>query len=192
MSPKALAAAALLLLTATPAPAGAEYPELLREAEGRPFWASLAMGPSVGMYGVGTQFKLTQTFGWHFGGGPTGPALAFDLSESFGGGFFTIDVAPRFVWDIRIIEGLGLYLSPSGGLGFSYSTFGDCKTVAGGGQICGYGNWIAFHFVAAFDGKLILDNRWLVFFRPLGLDFYAHANGTAMRYSLMIGGGAIF
>ncbi len=182
--------AAIVLLTAS-APARAEFPELLKEADGRAFWASLAMGPAIGMYGVGTQFKLIETFGWHFKGGATGPAMALDLSEAFGGGFFTLDITPRFVWDIRIIEGLGFYLSPSGGLGFSYSTYGDCRTVAGGGSICGYGNWTGLHITAALDGKLILGNRWLVFFRPVRLDFYYHG-GTAMRYSLMFGGGAIF
>lgn len=65
---------ALFLLTSIASPARAEFPELLREAEGRAFWASLAMGPSVGVYNVSSQFKLIQTFGWHFGGGPTGPA----------------------------------------------------------------------------------------------------------------------
>ncbi len=187
-----LGLAVVMMLAGSPGRASAEIPEILGEAEGRAFWASLAMGPAIGMYGVGTQFKLIQTFGWHFSGGATGPALAFDISEAFAGGYFTLDMVPRFVWDIHIIEDLGLYLSPSGGLGFSYSTFGACKTTTGGGVICPYSSWVAFHATMAFDGKLILQNRWLVFFRPLGLDFYAHGNGTAMRFSVMFGGGAIF
>ena len=188
----ALAAAALCFITAAASPARAEFPELLREAEGRAFWANLSLGAAVGMYGVTSQFKLAQTFGWHFSGKPFGPALALDLAEAFGGGYVTIDVAPRFVWDILIIPGLGLYLSPSAGMGFSYSTWGNCVTTVGGGQWCPEQSWTAFHYKVAFDGKLILGNRWLVIFRPLGLDGYVHGNGSAMRYYIMFGGGAVF
>jgi hypothetical protein len=192
MTRRLLAAAALVLVTATASPARAEIPEILREAEGRAFWAALSLGPALGMYGITSQFKLSQTFGWHFTGGPTGPAIALDLSEAFGGGYVTIDVAPRFVWDIHIIKGLGLYLSPSAGLGFSYSTWGSCVTTAGGGNWCPNQSWTAFHFTMAFDAKLILANRWLVMFRPMGLDGYVHPNGWAMRYSILFAGGAIF
>lgn len=173
-------------------PARAEIPEILKPAEGRAFWAAFSLGPAVNMYGVASQFKLSQTFGWHFGGEATGPAIALDLSEAFGSGFVTIDVAPRFVWDIHIIKTLGLYLSPGAGLGFSYSTWGSCVTTAGGGSWCPNQNWTAFHFTVAFDGKMIIGNRWLVIFRPMGIDGYVHPNGWALRYSIMFGGGAVF
>jgi hypothetical protein len=174
----------------------AEIPPLLRPGT-HPMWASLAMGGGLGVSwssggysggaGGASQFKLIEQFGYHlssnFGGPAAGPAIAIDLQESFGGDTSTvIEILPRFVWDIPIIQNLGLYLSPSLGIGYARIFGGDGVNAA--------------TIQLDFEGKLILGDRGFVFFRPFGLDIMASSvNGnsyTLVRWDLMFGGGVIF
>ncbi len=87
-----------LLILLSSVPAGA-IPPVLR-AGTHPFFASLYLGPAVGVkdpfgdVGYGyykpsiTQFKLIEEIGMHFTGAADGPALAFlSLQESFGNDF---------------------------------------------------------------------------------------------------------
>jgi hypothetical protein len=155
----------------------AEIPPVLRSGS-HPMWASLSMGGAINLEGGGSGFKLIETFGIHFtpnfGGPAAGPALALDIQETFGFGSVAIEVGPKFCWDIPIVQGLGLYLSPSLMLGFAH-----------------WGGWNGATIQIGFEGKLILGDRGLVFFRPISFDILAGGNTTA-NYDLIFGGGVIF
>lgn len=169
---------------------GMDVPEILQPGQ-RAFWGAMYLGPAIGANASFTQFKLIQTFGWHFFGESYGPAIAVELQESFGGGGVAIEVLPKFVWDFQIIKNLGLYLSPGVGVGVAHITAG----YLGGG-------FTAATIQFTFDGKLTLlassDSAvaWEVFFRPFSLDIMAGRAGpfsyTAVRLDLLFGGGVIF
>lgn len=198
--------AALAVILSTASIARAEIPNIMREGT-HGMWAAGTMGVLAGIrdakfnyQGITvrsdapTQFGLFQTFGYHFSGKPTGPAIAIDLQEGLGGDSDSVDIeiafalVPKFVWDFRIIPGLGLYLSPMGGLGFMTVAL-DCNNCD---------NWNGFTFQFGFEGKLILADRGMVFFRPFHLEFdimkvpSVDEWGTYVRYGLLFGGGAIF
>lgn len=179
-----LVAAAMIIGAASYAHA---IPPILRSGS-RPMWASLSLGPAIKISKSTTQFKMTQTFGYHFTGTAKGPAIAVDLQESFGDDLIVFGIVPRFVWDIQIVDGLGLYLSPSAGFGFAHASV-DCPA----GWNCASANGFTLQF--AFEGKLVLGDRGLVFFRPMGFDIMGLANGdmeVGARYELFFGGGVIF
>ncbi len=150
----------------------------------RPMWAALALGPAIGVVDVGvTQFKLEQEFGYHFSGDSSGPAIGANIGESFGSGAVVVQPGAKFWWDIQILDDMAIYISPNAKLGY-------------GGVFAGGASAHSFNWQVAAEGKVILGDRGLVFFRPLALDFFAGdgfgLNGFAMRYDLMFGGGVTF
>jgi hypothetical protein len=167
--------------------AKAEIPPILRSGT-HPMWASLGMGGAINVKDSGSQFKLTQDFGYHFSGNAAGPAIAIILQEGFGNGFIVFEIGPRFVWDIPVVQNLGFYLSPSLTAGYAYAgTSADCGPYAN----CG-GGASAFNLGIAFAGKLILADRGMVFFQPFGIDMGIRGEGVSVRYDLIFGGGVIF
>lgn len=175
-----LSVATLAILVGVAAPAEA-IPPVLRPGT-RPMWAAFSFGPAINVTKSVTQFKLIETFGYHFSGTASGPAIAVDIQESFGEGITALELAPKFVWDIQIVDGLGFYLSPAAALGYVH---------AGGG---GYSyNGFTMQFI--FEGKLVLGDRGMVFFRPFSFDLLGVGNGSftmTARYDMMWGGGVIF
>ena len=159
-----------------------------------PMWASLALGPALDVDHSATQFKLIETFGYHLMGSTAGPAIALDVQEGFGNHFTSIEVGPKFLWDIQPVHNLGLYLAPSFMIGYLYagSSGGRCEDTIFG-RICGGGSSSAsfFDMQIGFEGRLVLADRWLVSFRPFTLDIGV-ASSTSIRYDMMFGGGAIF
>lgn len=208
----ALTLATVSVLVLGTASVASAIPPILREGT-RPMWAQMNMGFIVGVRDpefeyqghkwegkAPDQFMLTQTWGYHFSGNASGPAIAVDLQESFGDDFdIVFQIVPKFVWDIRIKEGLGVYLSPIGGLGF-VTAKPDCPS----GADCD--NWNGVVFQMGFEGKMILADRGMVCFRPFHLEI-AHTKtpsfntgfgstdsawGTSVRYGILFGGGVIF
>ena len=174
-----------LIVLFTLAEEASAIPPILRRGTRR-MWAGGSFGPGISMgAGAITQFKLTETFGFHFRRSADGPALAFDLSESFGHGVTLLQITPRFVWDIPIVDGLGFYISPYGGLGFSH-LFGTAKY---GGVSSGYS---AFEICFGVKGKLILGDRGYVFMQPIGIDILIRGEGATARWDFLFGGGVTF
>ena len=146
----------------------------------RPMWAALTLGPTIGVSNFQvTQFKLEQEFGYHFSGDSSGPALGVNIGESFGSGFTVVEPGIKFWWDIPLSDEIAIYLSPNAKVGY-------------GGIFAGGGASHAFNWEAALEGKLILGDRGLLILRPLAFDFFAGDGGVAVRYDLMLGGGATF
>jgi hypothetical protein len=170
----------LLMLLSTSSLAQ-NIPPILRPGT-HPLWFGFGFGPAINIDKFATQFKLSQTLGYHFSGDASGPAIALDIQESFGEGITALELGPRFVWDIPIVNGLGFYLSPSGMFGFAH---------AGGGGSSANGFTLQF----SFDGKLLLADRGFVFFRPFSLDIVGLGNGSfevGLRYDMLFGGGVMF
>jgi hypothetical protein len=184
----------------------AQIPPVVRSGT-HPMWASFSFGPAIGIrdgefdvsafggtyevdYPTPDQLKLVQSFGYHFSGNASGPAIALDLQESVGDDHFLFELVPRFLWDIPVVSGLGFYLSPSFGFGYVYGEPDDCDDCSGHG----------FTLQFAFEGKLVLADRALIFFRPVCIDVMPiNAQWgnwddwiTPVRYELLVGGGAIF
>lgn len=182
----ALAMLTLLVVMAT-ASVSSAIPPVLRSST-NPMWAAFKFGPAVDLKDAPTQFKLVQTFGYHFQGTGSGPAIAIDLQEGFGDHWTTFMIVPRFVYDIPIVSGLGLYLSPSGGFGFALGS-ADC-----GDYDCDMAKGLTLQF--AFEGKLSLADRALVFFRPFCIEItpwsWRDEWTTSVRYELLFGGGVTF
>ena len=144
-------------------------------------WFAFGIGPAIALLHSPDQLLLTQTFGHHFTGDASGPAIAVDLQEHVAGGMFVFQTGPRFVYDIQVIRGVGFYLCPSVGFEYTFSTGGPHH---------------GFSVPFIFKGKLVLGNRGLIFFQPVGIDLMAlfrpDNNYTAMQYDLLFGGGVIF
>jgi hypothetical protein len=186
-----IAALSLLLLSGV---ANAQ-PALLAPGT-HPMWASMALGPAISVKDSGTQFKLIETFGYHLMGSAAGPAIAFDMQEGFGNSFTSIELGPKFLWDIQPVHNLGLYLAPSLMIGYLYHTGsggGNCGLADALGLPCGGGSSgaSAFDMQIGFEGRLVLADRWLVSFRPFTLDLGIRSS-VSIRYDMMFGGGAIF
>ena len=173
-----LGAAALASLLAL-APTRAEAIPPALQSGTRPMWAFFGMGGAIGISNLGSQFRLTEEFGYHFSGKSDGPAIGGFLSESFGAGFFGFQVGPKFTWDFQIVKDLGVYLAPTFHIAFALAG-------AGGSAVAG------FNFGLGFEGKLVIMNRGIVFFRPFERDFVAAEYGFGARYNLSFGGGVIF
>jgi hypothetical protein len=121
----------------------------------------------------GVQFKLMQEIGGHFQGDAEGPALGAVFEEAFLRDTFRFAAACKFWWDIKIIDDLGLYLFPEAKLGMSLWN----PPVAG-----------FFNTAVGFGGKLILDDRWMVFLKPITADFHIGPS-FIFAWDILAGGG---
>jgi hypothetical protein len=199
-------ALALAFVTIASAPAGA-VPPVLRPGT-RPWFFAGKLGGAFNMrhpltkncYGPNCpgihQFKIGVEIGTHFTGKGEGPALSFvDFGASFGSEYgysnWSIEVGPRFFWDIQLVRGMGLYLTP--GMLFGFGAQG----VKYQGDISAKG--LAMQIT--FDGKLALGDRGFVFVRPFGLGFlildfslpgYAANWDVQVRWDFLFGGGVAF
>ncbi len=175
-----------------------DIPTVLRPGT-HPWYAGLDLGGAIGIHNSESQFKLGEFIGYHFSGKASGPALGFEIQEAFGGGVTTLELGPKFLWDIPIVRNLGLYLTPSAMIGYGYVSAGG-----GGGGLCydyegfvypcggGGGSGSFFDMQFGFEGKLMLADRAFVFFRPLTLDFGTDGNAFVFRWDIMAGGGVTF
>jgi hypothetical protein len=192
MKRAALTLASLAVILGLAAEARA-VPPILAAPSGRPFEGYGGLGGAFDVKASAAhQFKLIAGFAWHFFGQPHGPAVALELQPAFGSSFFTFIVGPKFKWDFQIIKDLALYIAPYLQLGYQYSGSNVCiKDPFSGQERCESGGGSAFNLQFGAEGKLILAQRGVVFFRPLQLNF-GIASSTAISYDLIVGGGVIF
>ena len=108
-------------------------------------------------------------------------ALGVNIAESFGNSAFVFQPGVKFWWDIQVVEDYAIYVTPAGKLGYTLGT--------GGGATAH-----AFNWALGVEGRVILGDRGLIFFRPFTLDMFAgeFVDDFAMRYDLMFGGGVTF
>jgi len=181
----ASAITAFMAISGLSASAEAAIPPALREGT-RAWFASFSIGPAIKVDDVPSQFKMIQEVGYHFWGGAEGPAFGGAISQSFGDSgnvdYFTFSLGPKFWWDFALVSGLGLYLSPFAELGYALVNASF------------RGNDTTNHFLHmqyGIEGKLVINNRGLVFFRPFSMDFFI-GEFFGVRYDMMFGGGVMF
>jgi hypothetical protein len=138
--------------------------------------------------------KIGFEFGYHFSGDSSGPALGANFEVSFGDrstSTMLVGVEPgvKFWWDIQPDSDTAFYLTPSAKLGYAALRAPDFPD-AGGSN--------AFNIQLGFELKLIINDRGLIFFRPVTVDMWggevslgsASAGGFMAFWDIMFGGGA--
>ncbi len=172
---------------------GGRTPDVLRPGT-RPMWVDLAFGPDFhGISGgrrppgfrgrdFDARFALGVDFGYHFEGTFEGPAIGASLEQTFGKGFYTINPAGKFWWDIMIAD-MGIYAAPFAKLGYMLGT-------ASGNSAH------AFNIGIGGEGRVVLDDRWLALLRLPQIDLLIGDNiggdTVSVNVHVMIGGGVTF
>ncbi|MFH1131744.1 MAG: hypothetical protein V1754_10435, partial [Pseudomonadota bacterium] len=165
-----------LLFFSWTSPASAKIPTILQPTK-HAFFASFGMGPAIGLHNISSQFKLTQEFGWHFWGDGSGPAIGGSLQEAFVGGFATLEIGPKFWWDIQPVKELGLYIAPCAQMGLAYAGIGN--------------GYAGFNLQFGVEARLALGGIGMVLFRPITFDL-GIGDAVVVRWDMMFGGGVYF
>jgi hypothetical protein len=159
----------------------------------RPFLLALDFGPSIFLLacaqgncasqGSVTQFKLSQMFGGHPGGSGDGFGIGLHISEAFGSGLFRFQPGVRLWGDIPVSDDLGIYIAPFGHIGYALwsVSFGNASASA---HLVNWG--------AGVGAKIVLVDRLMIQFSPLGFDFHANDDGMVWWYDLAFGLGVTF
>lgn len=188
----------------SPAPAGEAEASIVRPGT-RPFAATLAVGGAAGIGGAAGGFALYQELAYHPSRSARGLAVALAIGESFGRkGEGPPGTAPRvsvyqvgakLSWDLQPSARAALYLSPLLQLAFVHAS----SAVVGASESAE-----ALALRAGLEAKLILDDRFLLYLRPGGLEVLVGsaqlarvmseaAEGAVMlRLDVAVGAGVIF
>ena len=172
-------AVALAVVLVTIGPVGvssATIPPLLTEST-KPGFFQFEMGPAISLHKFATQFKMAMAGGYHLFGTGDGPALGASMQFGFSDGYFSTAVGPRFWWDIQVVDGLGLYLTPVAQVGYSLLSNGATNHY--------------LHLQFGFEPRLVLSDRGVIFLRFFTMDVM-FGSTVAARYDLMFGGGVTF
>jgi hypothetical protein len=163
----------------------------------RPMEFTFGLGPAINVQNFATQFKMTQTFGYHFMGNSSGPALGLSTQEAFGNGWFTFEVGPQFWWDIQPAQRVGFYITPFVQLGYALLSYSDPRVQLGTSYA-----YHSFNINFGARAKFILADRWILFFQPFAINIYIGENTyhawfnsqtfVAVRFDLQFAGGVTF
>jgi hypothetical protein len=126
--------------------------------------------------------KLGLDFGYHFSGDGEGPAIGLTIEQSFDDNFYVFNPAFKFWWDIQIAD-LSVYIAPWAKAGYALGACKDCTT--------GH----AFDFGLGVEARIVFVDRWMAFFRPVQLDFFAGDfldEKFLLHYAIVLGGGVTF
>jgi hypothetical protein len=159
-------------------------------------------GPSFGVHdswhagrhwhGGNVQGKFALEALFHFKGNPEGPALGpyvhFRTSgrHNFGGA-----IGPMFAWDIRVPprKQVAFYISPHAGLGWGWNHHLDHHH--GNSDHHGY-TIHYFNMQVGVTGRLIINNVFEIWFRPLNTDIYIGADSDRVFLEVLAGIGFNF
>lgn len=172
----AMALAVALVTVGSAGPSSAEIPPLVAEST-HPGFFQFEMGPAISLHKFATQFKMAMAGGYHLFGTGDGPALGASMQFGFSDGYFSTAVGPRFWWDIQVVDGLGLYLTPVAQVGYSLLSNGSTNHY--------------LHLQFGFEPRLVLSDRGVIFLRFFTMDVM-FGSTVAARYDLMFGGGVTF
>jgi hypothetical protein len=169
--------------------AHAATPSFLRPAT-RPISFMAGLGPTfeITHRDVPDGFVFDHAMMFHFKKDASGPALGFELLfENLDDDIFGLQTGLKFEYDIQIVRNLAIYVSPGGSVGyhgfFWEDRFDDDHSSH------------AIYIKPAVTGKVIFDNRWMVWLSPIGHDFIFGGpwdDDFAMRWNVRLGAGVIF
>jgi hypothetical protein len=175
---------AILSLTASalsyvaPLPARAEQVlEIIRPGT-RPAWFGFSLAPALDITNSANQMKIAQDVGYHLSGDSSGFGLGFTMQQSVFNSAFVFEAGPKASYDVLISDTMGVYITPS-------FMFGG-----GGSSVAGSSSGF-FDMQVALEGKMLINDRGLIFFRPVSFDMQ-FGNVVAARYEIVFGGGATF
>ena len=151
-------------------------------------WVALGFGPDFHGLNLGkkpklkdiTRFALAFDFGYHFSGDGEGPAIGASLEQTFGKGFYTFNPNFKFWWDIMIAD-MAIYVAPFAKAGYILGANGG----GAHGFVLGQG----------VEGRVVLDDRWFTFFRPIQVDIVIgdfFGDTVNVNLFVFIGGGVTF
>jgi hypothetical protein len=181
-------AAIALGLVLCSAPDAQAAPEILRPGT-RPWEADMGFGPSFIGYNNyhhydrdywhssrgDFQFKMMEQIGYHFFKDSSGPALGLNLEEGFVRAF-RFEADAKFWWDIQLVDDMAIYLYPEAKLGFAFWT-NPFEPF--------------FNTQVGLGAKVILDDRWVIFLRPIAPSFFI-GRSFIFAWDVMLGGGVTF
>lgn len=183
------------LLTSDSAHADAQ--DIIPEST-RPMFFTVGVGPTF--YGLGARGDLRGEhgqigfdFGYHFSGDGEGPAIGASIEQSYDGFYFMFNPAFKFWYDIQIVDDLGIYVAPLAKAGYALEVCDGVRF----NRFYGCGTGHAFNIGFGVEGRVVFDDRWMVFFRPVQVDTFAGDFGAGrdailFNYDIMIGGMVTF
>lgn len=185
-----IAISVVCLLTSSISAGAETIPDWMKPTS-RKMFATFGFGPASALSDFATQFKMELTYGYHLQGGATGPALGGVLAPSFGDGVTGFALGGRAWWDFQFWKDLGVYIAPFAQLGFA-SFSSDITTCVGASCRTESVGTTTLNMMLGVEGRLVISDRGMVFFRPIGLDFHFHDGGMDTRWDILIGGGVYF
>ncbi len=167
----------------------ADAEELLRPGT-RPMFFNIAFGPvffALNRSNRNTGFnrsrgKLAFDFGYHFSGEFDGPAIGATIEQTIDGDFYTFHPGFKFWWDIQVVEEYEIDVTPFADVGYMLLTDDNFTEHA-------------FVFAFGVEGRVLLDDRWVLLFRPIhvqNLLTSINNNTFLLNFSVLIGGGVTF
>ncbi len=130
-----------------------------------------------------TRGKIALDYGYHVSGAGDGFALDVTIELSFDSNFYIFNPGFKMWWDIQATD-MGIYVAPFAKLGYALAACGGCGT-----------DDHAFNLAIGVEGRVVLDDKWMLLFRPVQLDTYLGEFFTEtflVNYDVLIGGGLTF
>lgn len=167
--------------------------ELLRPGT-RPMFFNLAFGPTFFAVNSENRFggrgrlnrsrgKLAFDFGYHFSGEFDGPAIGATIEQTIDDNLYTFHPGFKFWWDIQVVEEYEIDITPFADVGYMFLSFDDFRDEH------------AFVFAFGVEGRVLLDDRWVLLFRPIhvqNLLTSINNNSFLINFSVLVGGGVTF
>lgn len=192
---------AMTLACASASRDAAAAPAILEPSD-RPHFFAGGIGPNFYAFNRGcggrfrnryvcgrTTFKVGLDYGYHFSGKFEGPAIGVSVEQTFDDALYTFNPAFKFWWDIEIAD-MAIYITPWAKAGYMLgSDFLDDDifvddTVHG------------FNIGAGVEGRVVLNNRGLLFLRPIHIDtFLGDFPGDeifVLNWTVLLGGGVVW
>jgi hypothetical protein len=139
------------------------------------------IGPAFLITEDKTGLKISQEFGYHISGTGEGLALGVSIQEAFAANFIHVALGAKAWYDIPMIEDVGFYLTPSVRMGYGFDR--ATEFVDKGVDY--------FNLQINVEARLILDDLWLLYVRPIALDINIGKEFT-MSYDAVLGFGYTF
>jgi hypothetical protein len=162
----------------------------------RRMWYAAGLGADVGVASCGyyhgcSHFQFINEFGYHLNGRGDGPAIGGLLILGGARNTFRFSPQAKFWWDIPVFSRYAFFLTPGVSAGYnlvqSRIWVGDIFDLRE--------DWASNHSLVVqgtFAGRVVLKNRGLAFFQPVGLGMHLGGGGVGLSVTSVLGGGFTF
>lgn len=162
----------------------------------RRMWYAAGFGGDLGVsacrYLTGcSHFQFVNEVGYHLSAKGDGPAIGGLLIVGGARNTFRLSPQAKFWWDIPVFSRHGFFLTP--GVSAGYDLVQSRIWV---GDIFGiHDEWASNHALVVqgtFAGRVVLKNRALLYFQPLGINMRFGGGGVGLGATALLGGGFTF